>query len=207
MKMPIEKPQPAPTAHSVDLPGERNGELPENYPTALETTFGLKDGSTLHIRPILPSDTHMLQYASAYCPPETLFRRFNTPMTELSDAYSHYLTHVDYVSHLALIAIDPQANMIVAVARYIAPAEKDLGEVAVIVGDPYQGQGLATTLLKLLFKAAKERAIKGFEAYVQLDNDPAGNLVRKVGEKTNFKLHTSIEMGTKRVWFLFDETP
>jgi GNAT superfamily N-acetyltransferase len=206
MTMPGKKPQSTPTTPTVE--GKKDGEeaLSENYPTELETTFLLKDGSTLQIRPIRPDDTHMLQYASAYCPPETLFRRFNTPMTELSDKYSHYLTHVDYKNHLALIAIDPQAGMIVAVARYIVPEENELGEVAVIVGDPYQAQGLAKTLLKQLLDAAKQRGIRGFEAYVQLDNDLAGKLVRSVAEKTDFTLHTNIEMGTKRVWLLFDET-
>jgi GNAT superfamily N-acetyltransferase len=207
MKMPEEKPQHAPITPDADVTEDRNEALPKNYPAELETTFQMTDGSTLQIRPIRPDDTHMLQYASAYCPPETLFRRFNTPMTELSDEYSHYLTHVDYKTHLALVAIDPKARMIVAVARYIVPEGEELGEVAIIVGDPYQGQGLATALLKQLLDAAKQRGIKGFEAYVQLDNDPAGNLVRSVAEKTNFTLHTNIEMGTKRVWLLFDEVP
>jgi acetyltransferase len=202
-----EKPHRVLKTQVVPPAEDRGAALPKNYPIELERTFHLKHGGTLQIRPIKPDDSHLLRYASSLCPPETLFRRFNTRMHELSDEYSHYLTHVDYHHHLALIAIDLEGELIVAVARYVVPPGKELGEVAVIVGDPYQGQGLATTLLKNLLDAAKIQGVKGFDAYIQLDNDPAGNMVRSVAEKTNFILHTEIELGTMHVWLRFDETP
>ncbi|MCP4199446.1 MAG: GNAT family N-acetyltransferase [Proteobacteria bacterium] len=207
MKMPGEKSHRVLKTQVVEPSEVRGGALPKNYPIELERTFHLKHGGTLQIRPIKPDDSHLLRYASSLCPPETLFRRFNTSMHELSDEYSHYLTHIDYQRHLALIAIDPEGELIVAVARYVVPTEAELCEIAIIVGDPYQGQGLATTLLKDLLDAAKTREIKGFEAYIQLDNDPAGNVVRSIAEKSNFVLHTEIELGTKHVWIRFDETP
>ena len=206
MKTPKERAPQTPISHTANGPNPDGNSLPPNYPRELSEIFTLKDGSILKIRPIHPDDMERLQYASTYCPPETLFRRFNTPMDELSDEYSHFLTHVDYQNHLALVAIDPAADMIIAVARYFVPAHEELGEVAVIVGDPYPGQGLASTLLKSLLNAAKSRGIKGFEAYIPLDNDPAGGLARCVAEKTDFVLHSEIDSGTRHLWLKFDET-
>ena len=81
------------------------------------------------------------------------------PSTRFSQAELRYLTEVDHVDHYALVAVladDP--TTIAGVGRWVRDREHpDAAEVAVVVGDCHQGQGLGTTLGTALADAARAR--------------------------------------------------
>ncbi len=70
--------------------------------------------------------------------------------------------------------------MIVGVARYVRSEDPTEAEVAVVVGDPWQGHGVATALLKRLVSRAREEGIDHFVALVMSDNSEALDLFRNL---------------------------
>ncbi len=76
---------------------------------------------------------------------------------------------------------DDDHEAIVAVARFVRiPNVPDAAEFAIVVGDSYQGQGLATELLSRLARAAAERGIARFRATMLADNVPMRRLFARV---------------------------
>jgi RimJ/RimL family protein N-acetyltransferase len=132
----------------------------------------------LVLRPVRPDDKRLLAQAFERLSPETRYRRFFAPVERLSERDLRYLTEVDHHDHEALAAINPENGMIVGVARYIRSDQPSEAEVAVVVGDPWQGQGVATALLQELVRRAREEGIDHFVALVMSDNTEALDLFR-----------------------------
>ena len=62
-----------------------------------------------------------------------------------------------------------EGDRLVAVARCVRTGP-DVADVAVVVGDPWQGQGLGRRLLKLLAERAAEEGITRFAGTMLADN-------------------------------------
>src|ERR1700737_1247073 len=116
----------------------------------------LRDGTEVEIRPIRPEDRRRLQLAYSHLSPETQYRRFLTIKPSLTEADTDYLVDVDGLDHCALVAIAvDNPEWILGVARYVRLHDDPRkAEFAVVVGDPWQGQGLGTELLERLGDAA-----------------------------------------------------
>jgi RimJ/RimL family protein N-acetyltransferase len=137
------------------------------------------DGSLeLLLRPVQPDDKRRLAQAFDRLSPETRYRRFFAPVQNLSDQDLRYLTEVDHHDHEALAAVNPENGMIVGVARYVRSEDPTEAEVAVVVGDPWQGRGVATALLQQLVERARQEGIDHFVALVMSDNTDALELFR-----------------------------
>ncbi|MBN8463970.1 MAG: N-acetyltransferase, partial [Dechloromonas sp.] len=76
-----------------------------DYPTELVRTRYLFDGSEVLIRPIRPADAPMEQDFVQHLSADSRYRRFMSTMLELPPGKLKYLTEIDYVRHLALVAI------------------------------------------------------------------------------------------------------
>jgi acetyltransferase len=89
---------------------------------------------------------------------------------------------IDGASHVALVAVTlDEPQQIVGVARFVrAIDDAGAAEFAIVVGDPYQGDGLGTELLERLVVAARERGIVRFRASVLASNEPAHRLMRRL---------------------------
>jgi hypothetical protein len=83
--------------------------------------------------------------------------RFASPKPTLSDRELDALTQLDRHSSEALLAIDLLTGEVVRVARFAAiPVEPGGVDVAVTVGDRWQGNGLGTALLARLIDPAED---------------------------------------------------
>jgi RimJ/RimL family protein N-acetyltransferase len=132
----------------------------------------LDDGTKLEVRPIEPTDKAALHEAFHRLSPESRYRRFFSPLTDLSDRDLAYLTEIDHADHEALTAIDPADGAIVGVARYVR-TEDDKAEASVVVGDEWQHRGVGTGLLERLAARAREEGITHFIALVLSENRQA----------------------------------
>lgn len=145
----------------------------------------LRDGTLVNIRPIRPDDAPRLQALAVRLSPESIYLRFLTHRTTLSDEEARRLASVDYHSHMAFVATPGQADDadIIAVARYagLGPAEPGVAEAGVIVEDRYQGRGLATLLLARLVAYARAHGIRSFVATFHPSNAIIMQLIRKSG--------------------------
>jgi RimJ/RimL family protein N-acetyltransferase len=133
----------------------------------------LDTGLELLLRPLRDDDKRLLAQAFERLSPETRYRRFFSPLKGLSETDLRYLTEVDHHNHEAIAAVNPENGMIVGVARFVRSDDPTEAEVAVVVGDPWQGHGVATVLLQRLVGRAREEGIDHFVALVMSDNTEA----------------------------------
>jgi GNAT superfamily N-acetyltransferase len=164
-------------------------------PTAEHVVFD--DGLELLLRPVRADDKRRIAQAFERLSPQTRYRRFFAPMIRLGEQDLRYLTEVDHHDHEAIAAVNPENGMIVAVARYVRSDDPTEAEVAVVVGDPWQGRGVATALLQRLVGRAREEGIDHFVALVMSDNAEALELFRHLapgGSRTRRSASGHIEL-------------
>jgi RimJ/RimL family protein N-acetyltransferase len=139
----------------------------------------LPDGTRVAIRPIEPGDKARLAEGLRRLSQETIRRRFLAAKPRFTSAELRYLTEIDGVDHIALVATD--GDDLVAVARCVRlPDRPDTAEMAIVVGDPYQGRGLGRALATALADAAVAAGIRHFAATMLADNEPARRLMRTI---------------------------
>jgi RimJ/RimL family protein N-acetyltransferase len=141
--------------------------------------FELRGGTRVWIRPIEPGDKAKLAAGLRQLSAETIRRRFLAAKPRFSSAELRYLTEVDGVNHIALVAVhasDPE--LLIGVARCVRYADRpDTAEMAIVIGDPWQNQGLGRAMAEALAEAALAVGIRRFAATVLADNEPARRLM------------------------------
>jgi GNAT superfamily N-acetyltransferase len=159
--------RPAETA-----PGRREthpGELvAAEYPVESACEFITGAGSTVCIRPIRPDDSARLLDFHQHLSPQSVYLRYFSVHPTLSPYEVQRFTCVDYVGRHAFIALD--GTRIVAVSRFERIPATAEAEVAFLVSDEYQRQGLGTALLEHLAAAAWRRGITTFVATTLAEN-------------------------------------
>jgi RimJ/RimL family protein N-acetyltransferase len=108
----------------------------------------LRDGSTVLIRRVHSADAPLLGDGFARLSARSRQLRFLTPKKGLSPAELRYFTDVDHHDHEALGALDHPGGRGVGVARYAD--DPQAAEIAVIIIDDWQGQGLGAELVAQL---------------------------------------------------------
>ena len=152
-----------------------------------ETAQAEPDGEPpLLIRPIQPSDSTALQYAFEHeFSAQSRYLRFHSALRRLPDRLVHYLTHVDGVDHVALVAFEFGAGQPasgVGVGRFVRdPKRPNLAEVAVAVVDHAQGHGIGRSLIAALAVAARERGIDAFTMEVLFSNRRVRDWLLRLG--------------------------
>ena len=126
----------------------------------------LPDGTRVTVRRIRPTDQRMLRAWFRGLSPESRYKRFRAPVSDLSDAQWRYLTRVDGIDHVALVALIE--DRLVAVARLIVrPGE---AELAFLVGDEVQRRGIGSVLRDALLAIAYARGARRLCAHVMPDS-------------------------------------
>jgi GNAT superfamily N-acetyltransferase len=140
----------------------------------------LRDGLRVRIRPIEPDDKDLLADGLRHLSEETIRKRFLAAKPRFSNRELRYLTEVDGVNHIALVAVladDP--DTLVAVARCVRlPERPGTAEMAIVVGDPFQGRGLGRELATRLADAAIAVGVRNFAATMLAGNEAAEALMR-----------------------------
>jgi protein lysine acetyltransferase len=132
----------------------------------------MRDGTQLHLRPVLPGDNERTTNSPVEFSSETLYRRFQTPRNP-AESLMRYLFEVDYVHHFVWVMTDGFDGPVVADARFVRDEiDPTVAEVAFIVGDEYQGRGIGTFLMGALSVAANYHGVQRFTARVLNDNYP-----------------------------------
>jgi acetyl coenzyme A synthetase (ADP forming)-like protein len=128
----------------------------------------LRDGSTLHLRPVRPDDDVKLLDMLRHMSSEALYYRFMAvPRIDLAKAAQ--LANVDFSRQYVLAG--ECAGAIVAIAGYyVDESSPKCAEVAFAVADAWQGRGIGTRLLECLAEIGRRRDIRTFDAYVLGEN-------------------------------------
>jgi GNAT superfamily N-acetyltransferase len=138
----------------------------------------LRSGRDVRIRPIAPGDGPALTAAYDQLSDETKYKRFLAVKPHLTGSDVRYLTDLDSDRHVALVAT-PAGNRseIIGVARFvILPEDPETAEFAIVVGDPFQADGLGSALMTRLAQEAQTRGVKRFLGTMLADNVAAHRL-------------------------------
>jgi acetyl coenzyme A synthetase (ADP forming)-like protein len=128
----------------------------------------LRDGSTLHLRPIRPDDRERVIDFYRRLSRESLYFRFFT-VPKLDGDKLDALLAVDYERQFAMVG--DLRGRIVAVAGYSRVTElPERAEVAFAIADELQGRGVGTRLLEKLAEIARDQGYTAFDAYVLGEN-------------------------------------
>ena len=140
------------------------------YPASREADVVLRDGSTVHLRPIRPDDEErLLAFLRTLSRDSRALRFFSATGDFFLTAEAKREVAVDYVRTLGLVATTGPEERIVGHALYAA-LDGDRAEVAFAVADDYQGRGVGTLLLGHLAEAAGANGIRIFEAEMIPEN-------------------------------------
>jgi RimJ/RimL family protein N-acetyltransferase len=120
------------------------------------------DRATVRIRPISPSDRDALVRFHEGLTSETTRMRFFLFHPHLTPTEVERFTHVDHHVREALVALD--GSDIIAVARFDRMPGSDEAEVAFVVADAWQGNGVGTELLGQLADRARTEGLERFTA-------------------------------------------
>jgi len=136
------------------------------------------------IRPIDPADAPLVRTFHGELSDRSRRLRFLVPTAaEISDEDLAYLTDVDHRRHEAVVALD--GERMVGVARYVrTPGQRESAEVAVVVVDDRQNEGIGTALLDDLTERARQNGITRYTAIVSEDNDIVINALERAGAET-----------------------
>lgn len=141
----------------------------------------LMDGRPIHVRAIRPTDADRLHEFHSRLSDRSVYYRFFGPKSELTDGEVAHLVHVDHRDRFALVAV--HQDQIIGVGRYdfIPASSPATAEVAFVVADAVQGQGLGSLLLEHLAAVARDRGIEQFEAEVLRVNQAMLSTFRNAG--------------------------
>jgi CRP-like cAMP-binding protein len=141
----------------------------------------LRDGTELHLRPVLPGDNERTSKGPVEFSSETLYRRFQS-MRRPTRSLMRYLFEVDYVDHFVWVMTDGADGPVVADARFVRDeTNPSLAEVAFTVADAYQGRGVGSFLMDVVAVTAWYDGIRFFSARVLTDNLPMRTILDRFG--------------------------
>ena len=143
----------------------------QGFPGDVDQVVVLRNGASVHLRPIRPDDAPRLMALCHRLSLRTLFQRFFSPR-RLRAEDAHALANVDYRERMALVAEveTGQEPTLIGVASYGPAGEAALADIGLVVEDGWQGFGLGSILLTELLEAGAQRGVRYFKADVLTEN-------------------------------------
>ncbi|MFP5212636.1 MAG: N-acetyltransferase family protein [Acidobacteriota bacterium] len=136
----------------------------------------LKDGTSIRIRAIRADDKQRVLEAFRNLEAESIRTRFFGYRGEPTDEELKAVTEVDFEKSVALVVTIPGRDggeTIIGAGRHILCGSQNpssSAEIAFIVEEDYQGQGIASKILNHLHGIAIKKGVERFEAEVLAHN-------------------------------------
>jgi GNAT superfamily N-acetyltransferase len=124
-----------------------------------------------------PSDGELLGRLFCRLSPESVSRRFFSPISK-PDYFIRSLLRVDRYDRDAIAAVE--GGEIVGVAQYSCLPGASQADLAIVVADGWQRQGLGTRLITALTDRAVGKGINAFAVAIQGDNFAAVRLLKRI---------------------------
>jgi len=160
----------------------------------------LRDGRRVEVRALRPEDRDDLIAAVRRIGTDSLYRRFFAVKREFSEKETAFFVNVDFVNHVALIAVVEEGGkpVIAGGGRYIV-VNPGQAEVAFAVVDEYHGQGIGTTLMRHLISIARRAGLRELIADVLPDNRQMLKVFQKCGlamstRRESDSLHVTLQL-------------
>lgn len=153
------------------------------YPEEYETHVTTEEGFRLFVRPVKPEDYPLFTEFLKSVSPTSLYHRFLGRIKELTPAMLARFTQIDYDREIALVAIEEGtgAEKMLGVARIAGDPDGKTGEASVLVGDPWHGMGIGSSLLKRCLTIAEARGFTTVTGAALKENTSMLALAGKLG--------------------------
>ena len=163
------------------------------YPDKVCSTHEFKDGLKVCFRPIKPSDEDMMRLLFYRFSDQAVYSRYFTSIKTMPHRKMQEYVNVNYHLVMSIVGVIEVAGTekIIAEARYARTKYATFADTAFIVDEEYQNKGIASYLLELLIRTAREEGIQGFTADVLASNKS----MLKVYEKSPFPVQTVLSKG------------
>lgn len=153
------------------------------YPKKYETFWKLRDGRTVLLRPIKPEDEPMWLEMFQRFSEESIRYRFFQIISETPHEVRVRYCNIDYDREIAIVAelTENGQRKILGVVRLSIEPNGKTGEIAFIVADPWQQQGLGSKMLDYMLEICKDKKLETVYGIMLHDNVRAINLMKKMG--------------------------
>ncbi|MGH7696314.1 MAG: GNAT family N-acetyltransferase, partial [Gemmatimonadaceae bacterium] len=150
-------------------------------PDAAERDLVLRDGSTVHVRPVRPEDeARLAAFLHDLSEASRRSRFFGVATNDGLTLEARRLSKADGRTAFGLVATTGHDSHIVGHAEYDV-LDSERAEASFAVSDRCQGQGLGTILLGELARRASARGVAVFNAVVLPDNYQMLSVFRESG--------------------------
>jgi acetyltransferase len=158
------------------------------YPKRYETLWTLRNGQEVLLRPIKPEDEPLwLEMFQSFSEEAIRYRFFQLLKDTPHEVRVRYC-NIDYDREIAIVAELSEENRkrILGVGRLSIEPDGKTGELAFIIGDQWQGQGLGTKVVDYVLEIAKDMSVETVYAIMLPDNQRALTLTKKMGFKLEY---------------------
>ena len=141
--------------------------------------------------------------------PDTIYTRYFRYKNQLTDDELKWATELDFENDVALVVtiLEGDREIVIGGARYsVLKSDLDTpkrAEIAFTVEEDYQGQGIASRLLKHMACIAREKGVSFFEAEVLSQNKPMIVVFERGGfahaAKIRGRRHLSVDVSRQNV--------
>ncbi|MGD2097346.1 MAG: GNAT family N-acetyltransferase [Desulfobacterales bacterium] len=155
-----------------------------------KSTFTLKNGKAIEFRPLLPSDEIAYRNFFYSLQEKTIYMRFFYRMRSFShEVVQKHWASIDYRKNMTIVGLVQKGGhkAIIAIGTYAYDQDQQ-AEVAFVVREDYQGQGIASYLLSVLERIARENQYTRFSATVLRENTAMIRVFKK--RYPNLKIST-----------------
>lgn len=154
------------------------------YPRQYEETYVTKQGRQVLLRPIRVTDEQKLTDFFYSLSNQTIYKRWMHVMKSMPHKDILHSLDVDYRQTMAIVVEHGEPGKepeLIGVGRYHGDRATNRAEVAFVVRDDWQGQGLGSQLLRDLIRIARENGIDALTAEVLADNHVMMHVFHQAG--------------------------
>jgi len=118
------------------------------------------------VRALRPGDGALVDAVMDGMGERSRYLRFHSPKPRLTKRDRDFLTNVDGVNHLALVALGPDGSALGEARAVRLPDDRSSAELAAAVVDAHQGEGIGSVLIRTLALRAAAVGIERLTATV-----------------------------------------
>ena len=178
------------------VPGEKG-----IYPEELEIYRTTRKGLNTRLRPAKITDEALLKDFFYSLSEDSLYKRFFSARKDMPHKRLQEFVVVDYSRKMEILATveEKDKEIIIGLGQYELNSDMHLAEVALVVKDSFQGQGVGRELLSYLILLARRQGLLGFTGDVLVANRSMVALFEKMGFDTEKRSEEGIYQ--MRMWF------
>jgi acetyltransferase len=173
------------------------------YPLQYISSFKMKNGEEVTIRPIRPEDEPLMVKFHEPLSDRTVYLRYFSSLSLRRRVSHERLLRIcfgDYDREMVMVAErsepDTKERRIIGVGRMNRLRDNNQVEVAVLVSDQYQNLGLGNELMRCVLQIAREEKITQVSAEMMPDNVAMQMIVKRFG----FQVRSSDDLSSVRAF-------